>query len=286
MTRFDTATAVTPTAEGRYAADLDPGYLIGKAMNGGYLMAVMQRAALAASTHPHAVSSSFHFLRPAGPGPAEVRATVLKSGRTVTTVRLDLRQGDTLAVTGTVATGTMDGAAQPEYAVAPPAVPPLAECRRYDPRIAARAAAEGEPTAEQYAQATKDVADFTGRVAQYYSEDSWRRLRGADPEPVPELLGHVHLAEDDGDLVPADPALLLPLAVDALPPVVTVFGTWRWAPTVELTWHMRAVPAPGPLVFRSRADAVSDGWFDETVDLWDVKGRLVAQSRQLARGGR
>jgi hypothetical protein len=31
---------------------------------------------------------------------------------------------------------------------------------------------------------------------------------------------------------------------------------------------------------------VGDNWFDETVDLWDTKGRLVAQSRQLARAGR
>ena len=31
---------------------------------------------------------------------------------------------------------------------------------------------------------------------------------------------------------------------------------------------------------------VHDGWFDEEVEVWDSAGRLVAQSRQLARAGR
>ena len=44
---------------------------------------------------------------------------------------------------------------------------------------------------------------------------------------------------------PRDPdAYLLALAVDGLPPVVFGLGATGWAPTVELTWYMRAVPAP------------------------------------------
>jgi hypothetical protein len=31
---------------------------------------------------------------------------------------------------------------------------------------------------------------------------------------------------------------------------------------------------------------VSAGWFDEEAEVWDSAGRLVAQSRQLARVGR
>ncbi|MBB5997500.1 thioesterase family protein [Streptomonospora salina] len=267
MTRFDTATAVTASsAEGGYTADLDAGYLIGQAMNGGYMMAVMQRAALEASPHPHAVSSSFNFLRPAGAGPAAVETEVLKAGRTVATVRVTLRQAGKPCVTGTLATAEIDSGAVPEYAVAAPQLPPMARCRVYDPRAGA-----------------EEAPSFIRRVAQYYTEESWQRLRGRAAEPAPDLAGYLHVSEEDGGPACDDPALFLPLAVDALPPVVTVFGSWRWAPTVELTWHMRAVPQPGPLMFRARADAVNDGWFDETVDLWDVKGTLVAQSRQLAR---
>jgi hypothetical protein len=79
---------------------------------------------------------------------------------------------------------------------------------------------------------------------------------------------------------------LLALAVDALPPVVFGLGATGWAPTVELTWHMRGVPAPGPLQVAARCRHVSGGWFDEEAEVWDTAGRLVAQSRQLARVGR
>jgi hypothetical protein len=81
-------------------------------------------------------------------------------------------------------------------------------------------------------------------------------------------------------------AILLALAVDALPPVVLNTGAHGWSPTVELTWHMRAVPAPGWLTLHGSGRLVSDGWFDEEVEVWDSAGRLVAQSRQIARSGR
>jgi hypothetical protein len=76
--------------------------------------------------------------------------------------------------------------------------------------------------------------------------------------------------------------------VDALPPVALSVGTRGWAPTVELTWHLRAVPAPGWLAVHGGGRLVAGGWFDEGVEIWDSSGGLVAQSRQIARtsGGR
>jgi hypothetical protein len=95
------------------------------------------------------------------------------------------------------------------------------------------------------------------------------------------MRGYFRLRED------RDPdAYLLALAVDSLPPTVFGLGATGWAPTVELTWHMRAVPAPGPLRVAARCRHVSGGWFDEESEAWDAAGRLVAQSRQLARVGR
>jgi hypothetical protein len=59
-----------------------------------------------------------------------------------------------------------------------------------------------------------------------------------------------------------------------------------WAPTVELTFLLRGVPAPGWLSFQAEATFVADGWFDENATVWDSTGRLVAQSQQLALLGR
>src|SRR5690606_41668814 len=66
---------------------------------------------------------------------------------------------------------------------------------------------------------------------------------------------------------PQDPdPFVLALAVDALPPVVFSTGHRGWAPTVELTWHLRALPAPGWLTVYGSGRLIADGWFDEEVE--------------------
>ena len=59
-------------------------------------------------------------------------------------------------------------------------------------------------------------------------------------------------------------------------------GLRGWVPTVELTVHVRARPAPGWLRLVQRAQLLQDGWLDETCEIWDSAGRLVAQGHQLA----
>ena len=62
-----------------------------------------------------------------------------------------------------------------------------------------------------------------------------------------ELRGYVRL--DDGQ--EPDPVALLAV-VDALPPATFDLGVTGWVPTLGLTCHVRATPAPGPLVVRQR----------------------------------
>lgn len=72
------------------------------------------------------------------------------------------------------------------------------------------------------------------------------------------------------------------LGLDAFPP--TIFNArlpMGWAPTVELTCHIRARPVPGWLRARFTTRFVSGGFLEEDGELWDSQGRLVAQSRQL-----
>ena len=56
-----------------------------------------------------------------------------------------------------------------------------------------------------------------------------------------------------------------------------------WAPTVQLQVLVRALPAPGWCLVEASASEVAGGWLDEDYRIWDSTGRLVAQSRQLAR---
>jgi hypothetical protein len=91
------------------------------------------------------------------------------------------------------------------------------------------------------------------------------------------IQGWFKLADDR----PLDPIALL-MVVDALPPVTFDLGLPGWAPTLELTAHVRARPAPGWAIVRHATRNISGGQFEEDCEVWDSEGHLVAQSRQLA----
>ena len=79
-------------------------------------------------------------------------------------------------------------------------------------------------------------------------------------------------------------AIGLLIAADTFAPVVFNRGEFPvgWSPTLELTVHIRGVPAPGPLRCRFFSRFIENGMFDESGEIWDSEGALVAHSRQLA----
>ena len=118
---------------------------------------------------------------------------------------------------------------------APPALPPIGECVDLGPW--------------RGTVAPDGTAGYAGQIRMLFDPAviGWA---GHEPSGLPEMRGYFGLRED------RDPdALLLALAVDGLPPVVFGLGATGWAPTVELTMHMRMVPAPGPLRVAARSTA-------------------------------
>ena len=277
LSAFDEATAVRRSGEGRYEVRPDPrfavvapGGSVPPAMNGGVMVATALRAVLDTSPHPYPVATSAHFLRVPRLEPAQVRVTWLKRGRTAATARAEVVQDSQTMLDVTVTTGSLppDPSANGElsWTGEPPHLPPIEECVS----LGHWAGTFGSDGAAGYA-AQVDLRLDPATIG-------WRNGR---PAGIPEMRGYFRLRED------RDPdAYTLALAVDGLPPVVFGLGAAGWSPTVELTWHMRAVPAPGPLRVATRCRHVSGGWFDEEAEVWDAAGRLVAQSRQIARVGR
>jgi acyl-coenzyme A thioesterase PaaI-like protein len=288
LSAFDEATAARRSGPGRYEVRPDerfalvaPGNATPPAVNGGVMMATLLRAVLDTSPHPYPVATSAHFLRVPRLEPGEVEVTWLKQGRTAATARAALVQESQIVLDMTVTTGNLPGeggegggetAADPAangelaWTGEPPHLPPIEECVDLGPW-----------------RGTVGVDGVAGYAAQVDlrmdpATTGWRR---GEPSGVPEMRGFFSLREQ------RDPdAYLLAVAVDSLPPVVFGLGAMGWAPTVELTWHMRAVPAPGPLRVAARCRHVSGGWFDEETEVWDTAGQLVAQGRQIARVGR
>jgi acyl-coenzyme A thioesterase PaaI-like protein len=262
MTRFHAATAVRRVADGRYQADLDGDFAFAEALNGGYLMAVMLRAAVDASPHDHPIATSANYLRVAKAGPAEIVVEPRRTGRTVASSRVTLLQDGRPAVDLQVTTGTLDADVAPDWSGEPHRrLPPVDECLTFD---------SGRRAGPQFADQVDMRFDpelmgwLDGKPSGRLEAGAYFRLPdGADPDPF-----------------------VLAMAVDALPPVALNAGGKGWAPTVELTWHLRALPAPGWLALIGSGRLLSGGWFDEEVEVWDSAGKLVAQSRQIARLGR
>jgi hypothetical protein len=273
---FDRDTAVTALPDGRFSAVLEPGWSVGGGLNGGYLLAVIGhavRARLQDSGHVDPFSVSAHYLSASVAGPASVETEVLRTGGRFSTVAATLVQHvdgvrvpriSTLATYGDLEAahdaGTDAAAAALHLALPVPDLPPREEC------VLASDAPED----------VKKVAPLIDRFGTLLDPATAMWAVGR-PSRNGLIQGWFELA----DHRPLDPIALL-MVVDALPPVTFDLGMPGWAPTLELTVHVRARPAPGWAVVRHATRTVAGGLFEEDCEVWDSTGRLVAQSRQLA----
>lgn len=253
------------------APELLEGWTIGSAVNGGFLMARLAEALRPVldgdGRHPHCLVLSAHFLSAAQAGEYAVRTESVRSGRTVSTGQASLTQRDggesverirALATFGDLAALSEPMRRQSE----PPSMPPPQECLGFAD-VPAGAAALPLPPILERVDLRFDPATAMWAVGQPSRQGrlrAWIRFRdGRDPDPL---------------------ALLFFL--DALPPVAFDLGLMGWAPTLELTAHVRAVPAPGWLLVELATENFSATLLEEDARIWDSSGRLVAQSRQLA----
>ncbi len=257
--RFDDETATSALGHGRWGADLSDRWNIGEYPNGGYLLATALRAVSQVSPHPDPVSVTAHFLRPGtGGAPADITASVLRTGRSLTTARAGLDQDGTgrlevLTAFGDLGTSSGDGH---EITEPPPDIPPPEACRER----------EGlEQGVELHIQS---------------------RLETRIPGPM-STAGEAGIAEMAGWIRFSDgrqpDSLAAVLFADAFPPsIFGLLGRVGWVPTVELTVHVRRRPAEGWVCGRFVTDDLLDGRMIETGTLWDSTGTLFARSRQLA----
>ena len=264
---FDRATSVRRAEGVGFVADLRPGWDVGAGiLNGGYLLAVAAQAALADSPHPDPVAVSASYLRATPPGPATLTVTPGPAGRTLahTGVVLSGAEGPTLSVQATTATLGDDA---PLRALPAPEVPPVEECLDTGPGVGAGARPVPVVGLRERVQTRLDPATA-----------GWA---SGSPSGEPVMRGWLRLADGRAP----DPLALL-LFADVLPPTSWSMGLMGWAPTVQLQVLVRARPAPGWCLAEARANEIAGGWLDEEYRIWDSTGRLVAQSRQLARAPR
>ena len=259
MSHFDDDTRLLPQGDGRqWQAAVSAAWNIGNNPNGGYLLALVGAALQQATPgQPDPLSITAHYLRPGlGGQPGQVDVDVLRRGRTLSTARATLRQDGQPRLEVLAAMGDLGRAGTAQITLPPPELPPPDECP-------GRSA-----PAQGVSLSILDRLDIRLHPQQ------------AQPGEVGRALVSGWIRFRDGR--DADPLACL-LMADAFPPAVFgLLGLVGWVPTVELTVHLRARPAPGWLRVQFVANDLTDGRVIEDGALWDSSGRLVAQSRQLA----
>ncbi|MDH6575929.1 thioesterase family protein [Kitasatospora sp. MAP5-34] len=268
---FDRGIALTPApAEpGRYHGELDPGWQIGGGINGGLLLAVAGHALSLRlgedGGHVDPVSISGYYLSAARPGPVEVGTELVRRGRSLSTGTASMFQDGqerlrVLATYGDLGAGN----GEVRTSARPPQLPPPEQCVGME-------------------HAPKSMIDQAALLERFDLRLDPSTVGWALGKPSGEgrIQGWFKLADGREP----DPLLLL-LVADALPPATFDLGMPGWAPTIELTVHLRARPVPGWLRVSHATRNLADGYFEEDAEVWDESGRLVAQSRQLARAPR
>jgi hypothetical protein len=248
-----------------YDVGLDPGWTVGGRPNGGYLLATLARAAVdsigTANGHEHPVAASATFIAAPKPGPAVVMTRVDRLGRSASQVVARLVQDGKVHVDASFVLGRLDPSAEPLWADQQPVdLAPLDDCVRVR-----------TPSQNRLVLAIMDVVDV--RIDPRASG-----VLGDSPNGVADIGAWLRFADGRSP----DPLSLVYFS-DALPPATLELGRSGWVPTLQLTVYVRAVPAEGPLRARQRARLVEDGMVDEICEIWDARGRMVAQATQLAR---
>jgi acyl-coenzyme A thioesterase PaaI-like protein len=244
-----------------FDTELDAQWSVSTKLHGGYLLAVLGRAAavVTAEDHQHLTAISGSFIQAPEPGPAVAEVELLRAGRSASQLRARLSQGGRSCVEALITMGTLTEHDPFWSASSPVDLPDEQDCiastldsgagfqvplmgvveQRLDPAVLGFAV--GKPTG-------------MGRVA------GWQRLTsGEDWDPLSLLV-----------------------AVDQVPPASFDVGLAGWVPTIQLSAYIRQFPAAGPVRVQMQATQVGDGRMDEVAHVWDSKDRLVAQATQIA----
>lgn len=268
VSEYADVSAVTPSGDHLWSAEIDPGWTILGNPNGGYLQTVMARAAVAEAeaggttddgSHPHIVAASTHFLRSPRPGPVELVSERMRTGRTTTQVRVRMIQANQITGESLFTLGELT-AADIDWSTLnlPDPGAPFSDCTRFT------------PPREQF------PVEILHRAGLYLHPGQTALTEGK-PRGLGEVRAWVELPDGEN----FTPESLL-LAADILPPAPFDIRPGGWVPTIELSTYIRAVPVPGPVNVLLTANLIQGDRVDESATVWDAAGNLVAQSHQFA----
>ncbi len=267
---YDEVIQATPSGrDGVFRAVIPPDWSVGYAVHGGILMALasatMSKALVTVGAHGDPLVLSSFFLSAAEPGPFELHTEIVRTGRRMSTAQVSVVQAEgpgagTERVRAVATYGDLAAARPLHRTSAPPDMPAPEQC------IPASHPGDDDKPRWPFLQHLDLRIDP--------ATAGWA---AGEPSGAGEMRAWIRRASG----LPVD-AFALPFLLDSMPPVAFDMGIDGWAPTLEMTTHVRALPEPGWLRMRIRGENLTEGFLEEDAQIWDSTGRLVAQSRQLA----
>jgi Acyl-CoA thioesterase C-terminal domain/Acyl-CoA thioesterase N-terminal domain len=264
---FTSAMTLRQVDDGAYEGELNKHWTIGAKVHGGAMLALCANAARTAcggsGLEPVAVAAS--FLWAPDPGPMRLVTSIRKRGRRISVVDVELTQGDRTSVHAVVNLG------EPEH------FPPGGQTA---PLLSAN------PVVRLMAP---EPPDDVAPIGPGHPLAGLVHLgEGCDVRPVLSTLRPGNEGQPPVIQMWARPRDVAPDALFALmcgdlsAPVTFAVGRTGWAPTIQLTAFLRALPADGWLRIIATCVEIGHDWFDEDHIVVDRLGRLVVQARQLA----
>lgn len=258
MSLFDEDTALETVSKDTYRGNVTERWNVGPTPNGGYVLAMAAKAFGKSFEGREPRSLDVHFLGRAQVAPLDITVERIKEGRRFATGVAKLVQGggELARVLATFATPSSEEDMRGLRYVRgmPPELPPIEVAKHV---------------------VAPDAIAIAHRLETRYAPDTGTFFEGV-PSGTAEIRAYVRL--DDGH----EPDVwTLPLFCDALPPPILNVAFFEWVPTLELSVHVRARPAPGWLRVSFVTRFAFDGLLETDGEVWDSEGKLVAQSRQL-----
>ncbi|MGZ4583606.1 MAG: thioesterase family protein [Mycobacterium sp.] len=266
---FTTAMTLRQVEPGVFEGELNKHWTIGPKVHGGAMLALCANAARTAcdgqSSGLEPVAVSANFLWAPDPGPMRLETSIRKQGRRISVVDVELTQGERTAVHAVVNLG------EPEHFPPGGNVAPLLSANPVLDLMAPEPPDDIAPIGPGH--------PLAGLV--HLGE-------GCDVRP---LLSSMQISEDGRPPMiqmwarpreVAPDGLFALMCGDLSAPVTFAVDRTGWAPTVQLTAYLRALPADGWLRIVATCMEIGHDWFDEDHIVVDSLGRLVVQARQLA----
>ena len=265
--QFQSALKLDQVSENIFSFTPDSRYFVGNTPHGGYLLALMNKALSSVLTHPNSINSNVYYLDRTEPKPAELHVEVIRTSRGSSMGQVRLMQNGKLTCLFSALCSDfqyMKGHSGLET--------PLPEIMNSVP--------ENQFKVMNYENfKAGSTPSFIQQLEMSVHPDHawWDRDISMD---VAEARCSAFLELKGG----AADTFVLSYLADILPPVVqNKYGSLGWVPTLTLTCNIRQLPKTNRLVIDGLARDITNGYFEQDSNIWDMDGNLVATSRQLAK---